>query len=131
LGWPIEVAYREKEGFCIKHKTFGNVIRRYTEFSGGERFAIAIAVALAIGHVTHGAGNVRCLFIDEGFGALDVKNRGRITTDAIGKLIERGWRDQVVVITHLEDMKGYFPHRISLVRRDDCSCLASSEEELI
>ncbi|MBV7336186.1 hypothetical protein KFU94_49720 [Chloroflexi bacterium TSY] len=116
LGWHMAVKYSKQSGFTVHDRTLG-VSRTYKEFSGGERFAVAIAVAMAVGRVTHGAGNIRCLFIDEGFGALDTKNRGRIINEAIGKLIENQWRDQVVVITHLEDVKGYFPHRIELVRK--------------
>jgi DNA repair exonuclease SbcCD ATPase subunit len=128
LGWYMSVAYSKKGGFSVHDRTHG-VTRKYDTYSGGERFAIAIAIALAVGRVTHGAGNIRCLFIDEGFGALDTKNRGRIITEAIGKLIENEWRDQVVIISHLEDMKGYFPRKIELVRQNDCSMLATELEE--
>ncbi len=130
LGWHIGISYGEKEGFRITDQAL-SAVRKYAEFSGGERFAIAIAVALAIGRVTHGAGNIRCLFIDEGFGALDQGHRKRIINDAIGKLIEIGSRDQVVVITHLKDMQAYFPSRIELRREDNHSALVSLTEEML
>jgi len=130
LGWHIGISYGEKEGFRITDQAL-SAVRKYTEFSGGERFAIAIAVALAIGRVTHGAGNIRCLFIDEGFGALDQGHRKRIINDAIGKLIEIGSRHQVVVITHLKDMQACFPSRIELKREEDHSVLVSPTEEML
>ena len=130
LGWHIGISYGEREGFRITDQAL-SAVRKYTEFSGGERFAIAIAVAIAIGRVTHGAGNIRCLFIDEGFGALDQGHRKRIINDAIGKLIEIGSRDQVVVITHLKDMQACFPSRIELKREEDHSALVSPTEEML
>jgi DNA repair exonuclease SbcCD ATPase subunit len=130
LGWHIGISYDEKDGFCITDQAL-SAIRKYLEFSGGERFAIAIAVALAIGRVTHGAGNIRCLFIDEGFGALDQGHRKRIINDAIGKLIEIGSRDQVVVITHLKDMQAHFPNRVELKREGDHSALVSPIEDVL
>lgn len=129
LGWHIEIGYEEQDGFSITDQAL-SAVRRFVEFSGGERFAIAVAVALAIGRVTHGAGNIRCLFIDEGFGALDQGHRKQIISDAIGKLIEIGSRDQVVVITHLKDMQAHFPHRVELKREGDHSALVSPTEEL-
>lgn len=130
LGWHMAIVYSKQDGFSVKDKNY-DVVRQYKQFSGGERFAVAIAVALAVGQATHGAGNIRCLFIDEGFGALDANNRSRITTDAIGKLIEKGWRDQVVVITHLDDMKEHFPHRIELKKEDDYSVLVKPTEAFL
>lgn len=128
LGWLIRITYDESSGFSVEDRAL-SATRAYKEYSGGERFAIAIAVALAIGRVTHGAGNIRCLFIDEGFGALDRKHRKRIIDDAIGRLIEVGTRDQVVVISHLRDLQEYFPTRIELRREGDRSALGSPEEE--
>ena len=130
LGWHIAINYDEKHGFSIQDRAL-SAVRKYAEFSGGERFAVAIAAALAIGRVTHGAGNIRCLFIDEGFGALDQTHRKRIINDAIGRLIEIGTREQVVVITHLRDMQAYFPNRIELVREVDRSALVSLSEEML
>lgn len=124
LGWHMSVEYEEKTGFQVKDRAT-SVTRHYQEYSGGEQFAVAISVALAVSRVTNKSSYIRCLFIDEGFGALDGKHRKRIVNDAIGMLIERGMRDQVVVITHIEDMQEYFPHRIELKRKDDYSVLVT------
>ena len=130
LGWYMAIGYDEQTGFSIEDRALG-AVRSYSVYSGGERFAIAIAVALAVGRVTHGAGHIHCLFIDEGFGALDQSHRKRIINDAIGRLIEVGACEQVVVITHLRDMQAYFPNRIELKREDDHSVLAALTEELM
>lgn len=118
----IEVAYRSGT-FRLKDKRNGRAERRFQEFSGGEQFAISVAVALAVGRVTHGIGNVpaavRCLFIDEGFGALDTKNRDSMVTTAIGGLIESGARDQVILITHVADLNESLAYHISLERQGD------------
>lgn len=128
LAWPIEVQYNKVAGFLLEDKTMATS-RQYTEFSGGECFAVAISVALAIGTVTHRASNIRCLFIDEGFGTLDTKNRKKIVDDAIRNLIQSGTRDQVVIITHLEDIQN-FPRNIVLSKEDDHSVLAQNEEAI-
>jgi exonuclease SbcC len=130
LGWYMAIGYDEQTGFSIEDRALG-AVRSYSAYSGGERFAIAIAVALAVGRVTHGAGHIHCLFIDEGFGALDQSHRKRIINDAIGRLIEVGACEQVVVITHLRDMQAYFPNRIELKREDNHSVLAALTEELM
>ncbi|MFQ5629552.1 MAG: SbcC/MukB-like Walker B domain-containing protein, partial [bacterium] len=127
LGWPVALEYDRIGGFLLRDKTMATT-RQYTEFSGGERFAVAISVALAIGTVTHRVGNIRCLFIDEGFGTLDTKNRKKIVDEAIKNLIQSGTRDQVVIITHLEDMQN-FPRNIVLTKEDGFSVLAGQNEE--
>lgn len=118
----IEIAYRSGT-FRLKDKRNSRAERRFQEFSGGEQFAISVAVALAVGRVTHGIGNlpaaVRCLFIDEGFGSLDAKNRNSMVTTAIGSLIESGARDQVVLITHVADLNESLAYHISLEREGD------------
>lgn len=118
----IEVAYRSG-AFRLKDKRNGRAERRFQEFSGGEQFAISVAVALAVGRVTHGIGNlpatVRCLFIDEGFGSLDAKNRESMVTTAIGGLIESRARDQVILITHVADLNESLAYHVSLVREGD------------
>jgi exonuclease SbcC len=125
---PVRIT-AENSRFCLHDERHAGDSRLYTEFSGGEQFAIAVAVSLAVGQVTHDAGSVRCLFIDEGFGALDSRNRGSIITNAISQLIQSQVRDQVVVVTHLEDLKAFFPERISLARDGDRSVLAPPSEE--
>lgn len=129
LKWHIAVQYHATNGFEVEDQSAA-VRRRYQEFSGGERFAISIAVALAASAATNKTSSIRCLFIDEGFGALDERHRKRIVNDAIGRLISRGLRDQVVVITHIQDMQEYFPNRIELRREDGQSVLVTGDQTL-
>jgi len=127
MGWCMSVAYGDGKnvGFYVKDERRGSIARNYREFSGGERFAIAVAVSLAISRVTGGASRIGCLFIDEGFGSLDSGKRERIVANAIEPLVEQNLREQVVVITHLEDMKDRFPARISIRHTGDGSIAAT------
>ena len=86
----------------------GNSERHYQLFSGGEKFMVALAMALAIGEVASDTGHTDCLFIDEGFGLLDKDNRAYVAQEIVNKLVSSGRRKQVIVITHMEDIQGAF-----------------------
>lgn len=86
----------------------GNSERHYQLFSGGEKFMVALAMALAIGEVASDTGHTDCLFIDEGFGLLDKDNRAYVAQEIVNKLVGSGRRKQVIVITHMEDIQGAF-----------------------
>jgi DNA repair exonuclease SbcCD ATPase subunit len=91
----------------------GSSERHYQLFSGGEKFMVALAMALAIGEVASDTGHTDCLFIDEGFGLLDKENRAYVAQEIVNKLVSSGRRKQVVVITHMEDIQEAFPDRRS------------------
>ena len=86
----------------------GSSERHYQLFSGGEKFMVALAMALAIGEVASDTGHTDCLFIDEGFGLLDKENRAYVAQEIVSKLVSSGRRKQVIVITHMEDIQGAF-----------------------
>lgn len=86
----------------------GSSERHYQLFSGGEKFMVALAMALAIGEVASDTGHTDCLFIDEGFGLLDKENRAYVAQEVVSKLVSSGRRKQVIVITHMEDIQGAF-----------------------
>ncbi|HEX9830521.1 MAG TPA: SMC family ATPase [Thermodesulfobacteriota bacterium] len=100
-------------GFKVVDLTSGNTERHFQLFSGGEKFMVALAMALAIGEVASDTGHTDCLFIDEGFGLLDKENRAYVTQEIVNKLVSGGRRKQVIVITHMEDIKDVFPDRRS------------------
>jgi exonuclease SbcC len=54
----------------------GTLFRPFEYISGGEKFRVAISLAIAIGQSISGGRTVDTLVIDEGFGALDEVNRG-------------------------------------------------------
>lgn len=100
--------------FKILDRSSSIVERDYQLFSGGEKFMVALAMALAIGEVAGNTGQMDCLFIDEGFGLLDKDNRDVIAHEIVGNLINHGRRRQVIVITHMEDIRSAFPDTAQL-----------------
>ncbi len=100
--------------FKILDRSSSTVERDYQLFSGGEKFMVALAMALAIGEVAGGTGQMDCLFIDEGFGLLDEDNRAVVAHEIVGNLINHGRRRQVIVITHMDDIRSAFPDTAQL-----------------
>jgi len=90
--------------------------RPYDLFSGGEQFRINFAVRVALSRLLAQRAGVRLrtLFIDEGFGVLDMDGRDRLI-EAI-RAIQQDF-DLLLVITHIEELQDAFPARI-LVTRD-------------
>lgn len=114
-GQTTEVIVPEEAlRFKILDRSSSTVERDYQLFSGGEKFMVALAMALAIGEVAGGTGQMDCLFIDEGFGLLDKDNRDVVAHEIVGNLVNRGRRRQVIVITHMEDIRSAFPDTAQL-----------------
>ena len=76
-------------------------IRSPRSLSGGERFLVSLALALALAGLEGGRSFVDSLFIDEGFGALDRETLD-VAIDALERLQSQGRK--VGVITHVEAM---------------------------
>ncbi len=123
IGFARAVTYKDKRGFVVTDGLMSDATFSFEELSGGEQFAVAIAMSLAIGRVAHGARNVGCLFVDEGFGALDSETRGQIVADAIMPLMDSQLRDQVVIITHMAELEDQFDrdHIITITKSQDRS----------
>lgn len=87
--------------------------RKYETYSGGEEFRINFAIRIALSKIlAHRAGaNVRLLILDEGFGTLDEKGRERLA-EVINAI--RGEFEKIIVITHIQDLKDYFPTQIEV-----------------
>jgi DNA repair protein SbcC/Rad50 len=89
--------------------------RRTTTLSGGESFCASLALALGLADsVRAHAGGVEIgmLFIDEGFGALDVERLG----DVMAELLRlRADGRTVGVISHVTEMKRAIPERIDVL----------------
>lgn len=114
-GQTTEVIVPEEAlRFKMLDRASSNSERDYQLFSGGEKFMVALAMALAIGKVAGGTGQMDCLFIDEGFGLLDADNRAVVAHEIVGNLVSSGHRRQVIVITHMDDIKSAFPHKARL-----------------
>jgi exonuclease SbcC len=101
--------------------------RPATSLSGGETFLASLALALGLAEVvTSRAGGVQLdtLFIDEGFGSLDVE-----TLDVAMRTLDelrQGGRT-VGVISHVEAMQDQIPARLRVSVRADGSSVVSRE----
>ncbi|MCR8454444.1 MAG: SMC family ATPase [Crenarchaeota archaeon] len=77
-------------------------------FSGGERTLIGFAIRLAIGELITQIFSItrrpKFLIIDEGFGMLDEENR-ELVANAIVRLQEEGIYEQIIVISHQQDLR--------------------------
>ena len=87
--------------------------RSYETFSGGEAFRINLALRIGLSKLlAHRAGApLPTLFIDEGFGTQDAAGRERIL-----EVIQSISEDFacILVITHMDEVKGAFPVRIEV-----------------
>ncbi len=94
--------------------------RSYEMFSGGEAFRINLALRIALSKVlaNRSGAPLPTLFIDEGFGTQDSAGREQIL-DVLSTL-EQDFKC-IIVITHLEELKDYFPVRIEVLKRDGAS----------
>jgi exonuclease SbcC len=79
----------------------GDQLRATRSLSGGERFLVSLALALALSGLEGRDSFVDTLFIDEGFGSLDAETLD-LAVDALETLQGRGRK--VGVITHVAAM---------------------------
>lgn len=76
--------------------------------SGFEKFAIAIAIRLAIAKI-HPFNSMNCLFIDEGFGVFDQQNLKKLP-DMLETL--KPLFRQIFIITHIEQLQMTLHYKI-------------------
>lgn len=91
-----------------------NEARATRSLSGGERFLVSLALALALSRMGDKGGLAATLFIDEGFGSLDSDTLD-IAIDALERLQSQG--RQVGVISHVEAMKDRIATQVAVRRQ--------------
>lgn len=98
----------------------GGSVRDYETFSGGEAFRINFAIRLALSRVLakRAGAKLQTLVIDEGFGNQDAQGRQRLV-EAIN-LIRQDFR-KILIITHIEELKDFFPDRIEVTKTPEGS----------
>lgn len=92
----------------------GGEARATRSLSGGERFLVSLALALALSRMGGKGGLAATLFIDEGFGSLDAASLD-LAIDALEGLQSQG--RQVGVISHVEAMKDRIPVRVMVTKQ--------------
>ncbi|OWJ76652.1 AAA family ATPase [Haematobacter genomosp. 1] len=95
----------------VEDRDMADEPRATRSLSGGERFLVSLALALALSRMGGKGGLAATLFIDEGFGSLDATSLD-LAIDALETLQSQG--RQVGVISHVEAMKDRIPVRISV-----------------
>ncbi len=88
-------------GLQIKDLNMGNEVRTVYSLSGGESFLVSLALALGLASLSSNRIQVETLFIDEGFGSLDIETLN-IAMDALERLHNQGRK--VGVISHVQEM---------------------------
>ncbi|MDR0748074.1 MAG: AAA family ATPase [Tannerellaceae bacterium] len=76
-------------------------VRTVHSLSGGESFLVSLALALGLSSLSSNRMKVESLFIDEGFGSLDIDTL-RIAMDALERLQTQGRK--IGVISHVTEM---------------------------
>lgn len=91
--------------------------RDYELYSGGEAFRVNFSIRLALARILAQRANasISTLVIDEGFGNQDAEGRERLV-QAIN-LASKDF-EKILVITHLEELKDFFPNRIEVEKTD-------------
>ena len=94
--------------------------RPYELFSGGEAFRINFAVRVALSRLLarRAGAQLRCLFIDEGFGTQDAYGREQLIS-AITSIQDDF--ERIIVITHVDEIKESFPARLEVRKTPDGS----------
>lgn len=91
----------------------GDEVRSVHSLSGGESFLVSLALALGLAALTSNRLRIESLFIDEGFGSLDVDTLN-VAMGALMRLESQGRK--VGVISHVSEMADAIPVQIKVLR---------------
>lgn len=90
-------------------------VRSVHSLSGGESFLISLALALGLSFLSSNRMKIESLFIDEGFGALDIDTLS-VAMDALDNLQTQGRK--IGVISHVEEMKERITTQIQVIKSE-------------
>jgi exonuclease SbcC len=86
--------------------------------SGGEKFLTAVSLAIAIGQSASGQNIANTLIIDEGFGALDDKNRVLMVNE-LSRLTDIFLNGRIIIVSHQDDVQENFANRYRLSKSNE------------
>jgi exonuclease SbcC len=91
--------------------------RAYELYSGGEAYRVNFAVRIALSKLLarRAGAQLQMLVIDEGFGTQDGQGREKLV-GAIRSIQDDF--EKILVVTHIEELKGEFPVRIDVEKKD-------------
>lgn len=107
----------EKKDEFIVEDRFEQRVRPIDTLSGGEKFLISFALALAFSRTV--GDKIGLFFIDEGFGTLDEKNRYLL--QEIFDLLSREKKRKIGLITHIPEIAEAIPQKIRVQKNDQGS----------
>lgn len=118
----FELEYKEPRGGRAAQGLDLNIIDNYTtkvrdikSLSGGESFKAALAMALGLSDIVQmnsGGVQIDTIFIDEGFGSLDIDS----LNSAIDTLIQIESEGRMVgIISHVEELKNQISNKIEII----------------
>ena len=84
--------------------------------SGGESFMVSLSLALALAAMNDSKSSIDTLFIDEGFGTLDVECLDTVLS-CLDVIHQRGGK-KVGIISHVEELKNRIPAKVQVERVD-------------
>ncbi len=113
--YTFSLASDESADIVINDNWYPDQRRKTYSLSGGESFLASISLAIAIAEEIRGKRSVDCLFIDEGFGALDDTGLDNVVS-ALAELENSGI--MIGIITHNKELASRFPYRIE-VEKDE------------
>ena len=99
--------------------------RDYDAYSGGESFRVDFAIRIALAKLLarRAGARLETLVIDEGFGSQDARGRERLV-EAITS-VQQDFK-QILVVTHIQELKDLFPVQIEVTKTDRGSTWAIS-----
>lgn len=103
--------------------SYDAIVRDVGTLSGGETFLVSLALALGLSELASHSARIDSLFIDEGFGTLDV-NTLDVALAALGSLRQRGKTIGIITHVDVDRLKDYIDTRVVVERvGQGSSCL--------
>lgn len=105
--------YSNSLAIMVQDLDMGGEKRSASSLSGGETFLVSLALALGLASLNDKNLDMDMLFIDEGFGTLDIESLDMVM-NTLENLHHLGRR--VGIISHVETLKDRIPAQIQLIK---------------